>query len=386
MGTKRVFIGDIHMGDDRSIEPRKPYVWFKENALNLKRFLDKQWNDPDVSEVVILGDLFDEWIIPADEPPIEFFQTICANNTNKPVIASLINLARSGKLTYVPGNHDMAMDTDGIATTSDLVKTTFPGIHFTCDDTVPLGTYHNGIIAAEHGNRYCLFNAPDSLSNSGASFLPLGYFISRMIAYKVTTTGYTQNPLSIFIDFLKEHWKGQPGFEKDLFLAIADNCGLTDQSDIQLDGLPGYTTMKVGDIADRFSSIYSNWGQVPGAGHVGAADAVLSELEESLYTAAAATYFNTYSPYRVVIFGHTHIPAMEPNNIQSGVQSDNAPDPSQTAFDTIYANSGTWIDNSSNGCTYVETEGATDQGPLWVRVKTYPGDIVMPGYEGFVDI
>jgi hypothetical protein len=28
--TKRIFISDIHMGDDRSMNPPNPYGWFKD--------------------------------------------------------------------------------------------------------------------------------------------------------------------------------------------------------------------------------------------------------------------------------------------------------------------------------------------------------------------
>ena len=141
MGKKRIFISDVHMGCDVSSAPRKPYVWFKKNAHLLAKFLGEQLMDHDVSEVVILGDLFDEWIIPADYPPITSFKSICSNSTNEPVITGLRALAADGRLVYVPGNHDMATTADGIAETKSFLEETdnFPGIRFVCDGNVPRG-------------------------------------------------------------------------------------------------------------------------------------------------------------------------------------------------------------------------------------------------------
>ena len=382
MGTKRIFISDIHMGCDVSSAPRKPYVWFKDNASLLAQFLKEKLKAPDVKEVVILGDLFDEWIIPADYHPITSFDSICKKDVNQPVIIQLKGLALSGKLIYVPGNHDMAMNAKGILDTKQFMQDTFKDINFICNDNVPLGKYDDGILVAEHGNRYCLFNAPDTWTNPNASYLPLGYFISRMVAYKVSTTGHDEDPRHIFIDLLKEWWKGHADFEEDLFQAIADDCRLTAKSAIQLDGLPGYGgTMTVGDIGKRFSHLYRNWGQVPGAEYVLAPEAVEGELG-GLYEAATSTYFRPGSPHQVVIFGHTHIPLMRKNNGNSSYPD--FVDTDETPCRTIYANSGTWVDQAGEKGTYVETEEIGKQ--LHVRVKKYQGGTDTVIDEGFVKI
>ena len=58
--TKRVFISDIHLGDERSMTTANPYCWFNKNIPILAQFLNDQLKSPDVKEVIILGDLFDE--------------------------------------------------------------------------------------------------------------------------------------------------------------------------------------------------------------------------------------------------------------------------------------------------------------------------------------
>lgn len=173
--NKRIFISDIHMGDAMSLQGPHPYGWFNENIPVLAQFLNDQLNSPAVKEVTILGDLFDAWVIPVGNAPLASFEAICANPANTPVIDQLKALAASPdiKLSYVPGNHDMSMDAAGITATRQFLESQFPGIRFICNSTTPVGCFRVGPLAAEHGDRYCLFNAPDSWTAAG-TFLPLG--------------------------------------------------------------------------------------------------------------------------------------------------------------------------------------------------------------------
>lgn len=377
-----IFISDIHMGHDESVSSRKPYVWFKDNIPILAQFLSDQINARDVKEVVILGDLFDQWIIPADYSPITSFESICSSIANQPVIANLRALANGGKLVYVPGNHDMPIDTAGIAETKEFLQQTFPGVRFICDDNLPLGKYEVGSLVAEHGNRYCLFNAPDSWTNPGVSFLPLGYFISRMVAYKVSQTGHEEDPRNIFFNLLKSH-KQHPNFIDNLFQAIAMDCGLKG-GQINVNGVADYAaSIAIDDIGNRYGDLSAKWGQVPGAEKVGAAAAIESD-EGSLFNAAATTYFHRGTGTRVVIFGHTHTAVMTPL-LYNDSRKDEANDPREVACRVIYANSGTWVDLAKKGGTYVETE-ETDENRLYVRIREYPGNTIISDYERFVEI
>lgn len=383
--TKRVFISDIHMGDERGITSHYPYVWFDQNVDSLAQFLDEQLQAPDVKEVVILGDLFDEWIIPADYDPIASFVNVCSNKRNQPVIARLQALAASPdvKLAYVPGNHDLAMDAAAIAATMQFMDTTFPGIRFFCDNRAPWGVYSVGTLAAEHGNRYCLFNAPDTWTRPDSSFLPLGYFISRLVTHKVHSTGQNQDPRKIFFNFLKDFMM-QPDFVEDMFVAIAKDAGLNLGDTIKLNGVPSYpNTMTVGEVGKLFRKLTSNWERVPG--NIGVPSAIMGDLE-NLSHAATSAYFRADSHFNVVIFGHTHVLAMSKSYYDDDDLSDLAANPGDNACRTIYANSGTWVDLAKDSCTYVETEEVPNQKRLYVRVKEYPGKTVINTYEGFVEM
>ncbi len=383
--TKRIFISDIHMSDERSMTAQNPYAWFKNNIVFLAQFLDEQLQAPDVKEVVILGDLFDEWIIPSDYDPITSFDSICSYDDNKPVIEKLQALAANPdiKLAYVPGNHDMAMDAAGIAATKQFMDKTFPGIRFFCDNTVPCGVYNVGTLAAEHGNRYCLFNAPDTWTKPGVSLLPLGYFISRIVTHKVLETGHDQDPRKIFFDFLKD-FMVHPDFVADLFSAIVQDAGLNPGDTIKLNGVPGYPNpMTPDDVKKLFCRLISNWERTPG--NINVPSAIAGDLENLLY-AASSTYFHAGSHINVAIFGHTHVPIMCKSYYDGDVQSDNAPDPNESACRTIYANSGTWVDLARKGGAYVETEEVQDEKRLYVRVKEYPGNTIISDYGGFVEL
>ncbi len=374
--TKRIFISDIHMGDERSLTGSHPYCWFDKNIPFLADFLDKQLHSPDVKEVVILGDLFDQWIIPSNAAPLTSFADICSNPANKPIIDNLKALAASPevKLAYVPGNHDMAMDPTGISTTKQFMENTFPGIRFFCKNTFPWGVFNVAPLVAEHGNRYCLFNAPDTWTRPG-DFLPLGYFISRMVAFKAATTGHSQDPHAILVHFLKDLIL-QPNFVLDMFQAISQDAGLSPEDTISLSGVPGYTDMTVDEIGKLFSRLTSEWEKVPG--NINVPSAIMGDLEK-LSHAASSTYFDPSSHINVVIFGHTHVPTMVKH------YEYNANDPEKTTCRAIYANSGTWIDSAGEGGSYVETEDVQDEKRLYVRVMRYPGETVIEDYAGFIE-
>ncbi|MDR3553347.1 MAG: metallophosphoesterase [Syntrophobacteraceae bacterium] len=374
--SKQIFISDIHMGYDKEVSGRRPYVWFNTNAPFLEKFLDKQLRAADVKAVVILGDLFDQWNIPMDYTPVTTFELICENDTNQQVVAKMKELGLAGKLIYVPGNHDMAMSREQLSPVRDYIVQTFPGIDFRCDTDLPSGKYEDGALIAEHGNRYCLFNAPDVWTNPD-SFLPLGYFVTRCVAYQASKTGNSQTLPHIFSNFLKS-WAADPiSLIGDVFSAICldEGTGLTLESIYTLDDIPGYNAgaLSVGDVKARFSGLYSDWAHSARARLVQANTALINE-RDTLYEAAELVHFypGSAEAHEVVIFGHTHQPCLKGVPVADGIQTVSE-DPH--ACFSIYANSGTWVDSAGKGGDYVETEEVVAGGDkrLHVRLKKYTG-------------
>ena len=183
--TITIVISDVHLGDQRSID--KKYGWFNKHSATLVNFLNHLRQRPDVKELVIAGDLFDEWVAPVEYDTFDgatqsgFVDAIAA--ANRPVIDAFNGIIQEGiiKVTYVPGNHDM------LAESSDIQRI-FPGIS-QARDVKGLGAYapsDRPELVIEHGHRYDFFNAPDPISNRSitgtASILPPGFFVSKIAA------------------------------------------------------------------------------------------------------------------------------------------------------------------------------------------------------------
>jgi len=260
-----------------------------------------------------------------------------------------------------------------IPVTKEFINATFPGINFICEDDRPTGTYRPEKLklVAEHGNMYCLFNAPDTWTASG-SFLPLGYFISRLVAYKVHKTGNPENSLDILFKFIHE-LGAKPDLMDDFFLAVADDAGLNKIDKIKMTGITGYgAPVTVGQVSSKYKQLMRYWDEnnVMIGSHV----AMMADAGYLLWPAYRLYLGPDTSPdINIVIFGHTHTWKNEdpyPSLDETAEEADPSSPPQPCK--TIYANSGTWIDHKL--CTYVETEVDQDKQLHYVRVKSYPRD------------
>jgi len=363
-GTKRIFISDIHMGDERSQAGPNPYGWFRKNIPHLANFLNEQLNAQEVAEVVILGDLFDEWVIPTEQDPLTSFRDICNNPSNSPLIDGLRQLAARGILTYVPGNHDMTLSTTDPEGNQNFMQQNFPGIRYQAD-----GVYRRGRLVAEHGHCYCLFNAPGKWTKL-PSLLPLGYFLARMGAYKVSKTGIKKDYYDILRDSIKQY-RERPTFVEDRFVKevyeeVAHFAGLKDTDTIDMSGIDGFPTDSVGDIGSLYERLINEWKEK--RKDLKWEIALVGDGARELYPAAGHIYSN--KGFNIVIFGHTHNWSLELLLFPHA-----APEAQVTrfalTFPAIYANSGAWIDKAPC-CTYVETWEDAAAGRHYVRVLNYP--------------
>jgi UDP-2,3-diacylglucosamine pyrophosphatase LpxH len=172
--NKIVCISDLHLGVNDKISQdtvNRPY---------LIDFINRAGQTKSIRELVIAGDFLDEWILPLNYPVStdsqEYYKQCIANN--KGVIDALKGLSNTGvKLVYVSGNHDMTL-------LADTLIQAMPNINFVGNDGI--GVYITGDnkeIAIEHGNRYDVYSAPDTVDNKGLTsspILPPGYFYARL--------------------------------------------------------------------------------------------------------------------------------------------------------------------------------------------------------------
>jgi UDP-2,3-diacylglucosamine pyrophosphatase LpxH len=352
--NKVVVVSDLHFGiDDRYSEDVKNRSVFIE-------FLTRLENTADVGELVIAGDFLDEWYLPltysAYEDSGKFYRLVIKNN--QIVFDELNALMKKGvKLTYVPGNHDMLLE-------SGILQEALPGLN-QARDARGLGTYVTGArdeIAIEHGHRYDVFSAPDSVSNKeitgdAASILPPGYFYARVAASWVLQgkplikKDYPEidvapdprtNPDQYGAYIYYKIWSGEMN-RITPFERFEDHV-----IDIKLNGYNGKYSIKdfypvvQGDGSISAPVLFKNYQR----GWDKNQDINLVKVKTSFIEAVAGTlsgdYFfdqarkqyleNPSQRVDVVVFGHTHRPALKelPN--------------SQGKY---YANSGSWIDENT---------------------------------------
>jgi len=136
-GNKRnmiVVISDLHLGADLD------YAECKDSLGALEKLLKQIKAAPDVKELVIAGDLLDEWFVPATintyqgKDQADFVRRIAT--TNKGIFDAINSIIQEGKIlvTYVPGNHDLTI-------TAANIESILPGINQAREAEQGLGTY-----------------------------------------------------------------------------------------------------------------------------------------------------------------------------------------------------------------------------------------------------
>ncbi|MDH5509529.1 MAG: metallophosphoesterase [Nitrospinota bacterium] len=361
--SKRYFISDIHLTDDESYKKTSksfPYSWIGQDRIKmLADLMGALAEDPTTKDVVILGDLFDRWVRPANVAPAEFGSIMDAK-ANRKVMAAFRRVASSeAKLFYVYGNHDMTLDKTEL---TDAI----PGIQV-LGDGKNLGAYRSGLLAAEHGHKYCLFNAPDT--KLVGSYLPSGQAITRIVTQNVANTGKEDNEFTDMIAVIKEALEhtGDPLVESVL-IGLARKYGWDEKMILQMPEGP----VTLGQMVEKYKNDYETWGQ--GGSGVNSFTAVLDDMGTyggNLSKAAEDIYFRK-DQAKIVIFGHTHAYELLTDPWDASVIDENG---IAVLADckTIYANCGSWVDGCKKA-TWVETEKDPESDKHHVRLRWYHED------------
>ncbi len=359
--NKRVFISDTHISQIPEIGPGKfDYSWLqKEDAKALTNFLKHLNVKQDLEEVIFIGDLFDNWIVPVDIEPKTIDEIIESRIKKKdPVLQALLDLCRNPDIRVVclPGNHDMEL-------TAEVVEKHFgynpdtkrPGMIFGGTRIWNAGSsvYRSSRLRAEHGSAHAMFNAPDPFNNPG-SRLPLGYYISRVVATKAYNTGHGDRHWWTYVDDMLEA-VGPDKFAACVFEAVMEEARLPLDVEIVMHNRNGQTeTVNARQILARYENLYSQWKE-----RVGAGLAFKSILAEIGYLDDAADRLCKKNDTNIVIFGHSHDWVLDKD--------------SWFVEDRIYANCGTWCDSPKKPWTYVELETLREKNERWVRVLKWEG-------------
>lgn len=359
--NRRIFISDMHISHIPKLEQGKyDYTWLQQkDAVALTNFLKHLNKRQDVEEVIFIGDLFDNWVIPVDIEPPTIDQIIASRKTkNDPVLQALVALCQNSNIRVVclPGNHDMEL-------TREVVEKHFgnhsdpqhPGMVFGGTGVWNSGSsvYRSSRLRAEHGSAHAMFNAPDPINNPG-SRLPLGYYISRVVATRNHNTGHTDRHWWTYVDDILEA-VGPDKFAACVFEALLEEAHLPLNTEIIMPKRNGQpVTVNAQQISETYENLYDQWKE-----RVGAGIAFKSILAEIGYLDDAADRLCKKNDTNIVVFGHSHNWELDKD--------------SWFVEDRIYANCGTWCDSPKKPWTYVEVETLRDQNTRWVRVHEWMG-------------
>jgi len=314
MSGKRIFISDIHLGDDARyddpVPDRRARFIPSEHRDRLLNFLDKQiiTNKDYVKDLVLLGDVFDTWVCPFDELP-PTYDSIFSSQENEPILDGLRQIAASNiNLCYVNGNHDYDL-------TEARLQAEIPGIITKPDgyQDAELGLH------AEHGHRFTLFNQsyPDV-----ANGLPIGYPITRLSEH---LGGYVRG-FKDLIGYLDEAFDLATG-RANIFEAIIE--GLAELADAEQIIMSGQETISV----DQVKSLYKNLAYHDQPFKVGRKLASENDLEKF------GDLLCQQHGHQVVVFGHTHTAKIDKDSL--------------LVEDRVYVNSGNWCGKEAH-CVVVE--------------------------------
>lgn len=385
-----VAMSDLHLGADLT------YAECSKNLGSLEKLLKQIKAAPNVKELVIAGDMLDEWFVPANvdtyqgKDQADFVKRIAA--TNKGVIDALNSIIKEKKIrvTYVPGNHDLTI-------TAANVESILPGINQARDAELGLGTYSPAAapkIAIEHGHRYNFFCAPDPISNQDiapGTILPPGYFYTRIAVMHVmqepatpadtppivtqnTSGDASQKLLYVYWYVWSKALATYPIANKfDEKMIVTNVNGFKGNYAVN-DILP-YQTTTGGVIDVRFyKGIQDSWTERQTRNHVAIpisisqAIANSGKASESEFQATNQYFLNQNSDKRIVIFGHTHDPKI--------IASTN-----YNSEKCIYANSGTWIDHNgvvptTMSFVVITPQNATASSQTYVKLYNFENEVI----------
>lgn len=331
MGTKTIVMSDHHISSCA-----EPYSWCsKEELSRLCDLLAQAASNPDIEEIVLLGDLFDFWVYPVDAVPLTPAQIIDINPELVKALKQCVE--KLPNVYYLPGNHDMGVTEDDLKPfcagekklqliSPEKYNALHPGRHF------------------EHGNAPDMFNAPDN-GDDTIGHLPLGFFITRLVASAEAPEDAETALHKALIEHTAEHAirlgssddKDKFSLGEILVNLIVDTLQISARlsgdtiirfSDPSLDS----RNITVKDIKNHYGSLLNTWWKKSGRSLETFIDSMLTGLRSDGLTWYAKKLEKSDDPPTLIVLGHTH----------------------NTESEDPYYNDGCWC--KTNGQTYVVIE------------------------------
>lgn len=325
-----VVISDVHIGTGA------PTVWYQPAVHDPYLTVILDWvinNAESVTELVLLGDIFDFWTYPPDVKPPSLRDIIAANPTilGRGGLLNQVVTALDGSVTLILGNHDGTLSDTELA---DLQSEIGP---------VKLGQSVHTLVgstgrrtAFAHGHTWTMFNAPDPKSPWGT--LPVGHFVTRAFAYqmsKLLKPGQTVADLpnqgapngvdlSTFLKTLT------PPFSDSIVGLLLDYVSQASGLDPDMPiHMPDGSFSSINQAKVVYADLFSTWAAQQGGAWAATRAAAADQWGEHLAWFAQRLALQTDSD--LVVFGHTHTPisGLSPspiNYVNSGFECPATPD------------------------------------------------------------
>jgi UDP-2,3-diacylglucosamine pyrophosphatase LpxH len=305
VGANRVvFISDVHIGDN------SPTVWYQKafHEAFLSAFLDHVIEGADqIRELVILGDFIDFWTYPPNVRPPGVAAIVAANpNILGPrgKLAQAVT-ALGGRVSYVPGNHDMGITQAGV----DLLA---PGIRLRAE-TGHFPLREDRRLLCAHGHRHTLFNAPDL--DTKLAPLPVGHFVTRSFSYYLQKTLKPGQTVADLPDQGEPNGFGLGKLAESIGPSLIDTglkyamkvTGIPADEPILL---PSGAVTSFNEAQVIYRSLWSRWVKRAGGGADGEIEAGKATLADARgnYLPWFAQRAGLEAGADLVVMGHTHKP------------------------------------------------------------------------------
>lgn len=303
--TKRIFISDVHMNVD---DYYGDISWYngQSHRSRFLAFLEKHVlkKQHQIKDLVILGDLFDNWVCPPeDEPPT--WNRLFTDNPEE--LDLLAGIAQTGvNVLYSHGNHDYDLP-------GRMLMDRVPGLR--C-----INAYKGaGRVHAEHGHMHTLFNRPDFL-NDPAFGRPIGYFITRLASCGEGSLTEIHQYLD---DILRAAFTSETIFGA-ILEGLAERAGGV--GEVQM---PDGQDISVKDLKGRYESLGAQHG-------IGIWDLGMEAFHDGNLEGVGDRLCSTMG-FNVCLFGHTHHAKIDKDWL--------------FVEDRIYANCGTWCSDYAHFVT-----------------------------------
>ncbi len=333
--TRRIFISDVHIGLRGQAKWLKRQWFQNRHVNNLVCLLDEIATQGDsIKDLVLLGDFFETWMAPVDIVP-PTIEDVLKYQGNQKIFKTLRKCVKNlTNVFYLNGNHDMHVGSD------DIAKLAVNGKKIR-----HIPRYQSGLLYAEHGSRFAMFNARDKLHDPLDGY-PLGYFITRILA---TTDEKYDRPGSIlsYVDDLLEAAFTTTTLASSVIEALMELASLTPDTNILMP--PPRPALRVRDVQRKYAYLWDRW--VEKFGYRYALQTVLGEMDSLEWFGDRLC---KKQGYRVVVLGHTHNAKIDKDWLFTP--------------DRAYANAGYWCNEEP---TYIEVDKKRDE--FVVKLVTIKG-------------